>query len=68
MIPRPPTLSNSQEISTTGGAIIPGVTKLADGVDRMCKVVRKFLAFSINNVKLSITRDYVHKFMSSKET
>ncbi|KAJ9232910.1 hypothetical protein DTO169E5_7306 [Paecilomyces variotii] len=67
MIPGPRTLSNSQEISTTGGAIIPGITKFADGVDEMRKVVREFLALGIDNVKLSMTGDYVHEFMGSKE-
>ncbi|KAJ9295851.1 hypothetical protein DTO271G3_5874 [Paecilomyces variotii] len=68
MIPGPRTLSNSQEISTTGGAIIPGIAKFADGVDEMRKVVREFLALGIDNVKLSMTGDYVHEFMGSKET
>lgn len=68
MIPGPRTLSNSQEISTTGGAIIPSITKFADGVDEMRRVVREFLALGIDNVKLSMTGDYVHEFMGSEET
>ncbi|KAL1846428.1 hypothetical protein Plec18167_001476 [Paecilomyces lecythidis] len=68
MIPGPRTLSNSQEISTTGGAIVPGITKFADGVNEMRKVVREFLALGIDNVKLSMTGDYVHEFMGSEET
>ncbi|KAJ9248122.1 hypothetical protein DTO207G8_7563 [Paecilomyces variotii] len=68
MITGPRTLSNSQETSTTGGAIIPGITKFADGVHEMRKVVPEFLALGIDNVKLSMTGDYVHEFMGSKET
>jgi imidazolonepropionase-like amidohydrolase len=68
MIPGPRTLSNSQEISTTGGAIVPSVTKFADGVDEMRRVVREFLALGIDNIKLSMTGDYIHEFMGSEET
>lgn len=68
MIPGPRTLANSQEISTTGGAIVPVVTKFADGVDEMRKVVREFLSLGVDNVKLSMTGDYIHEFMGSEET
>ncbi|KAJ5805291.1 Xaa-Pro dipeptidase [Penicillium riverlandense] len=68
MIPGPRTLSNSQEISTTGGAIVPSITKFADGVDEMRRVVREFLALGIDNIKLSMTGDYIHEFMGSEET
>lgn len=68
MIPGPRTLSNSQEISTTGGAIVPSITKFADGVDEMRRVVREFLSLGIDNIKISMTGDYIHEFMGSEET
>ncbi|KAI1608072.1 hypothetical protein EDD36DRAFT_412363 [Exophiala viscosa] len=68
MIPGPRTLSNCQEISTTGGAIVPSITRFADGEDEMRKVVREFLSYGVDNVKLSMTGDYVHEFMGSEET
>src|SRR6266536_3223512 len=68
MIPGPRTLANAQEISTTGGAIIESITKFADGVDEMRKVVREFLSLGVDNIKLSMTGDYVHEFMGSEET
>lgn len=68
MIPGPRTLANSQEISTTGGAIIESITKFADGPQQMRKVVREFLSLGIDNVKLSMTGDYIHATMGAEET
>ena len=68
MIPGPRTLSNCQEISTTGGAIVPSVTRYADGADEMRKAVREFMLLGADNLKLSMTGDYVHETMGSEET
>ncbi|EXJ83057.1 hypothetical protein A1O1_06675 [Capronia coronata CBS 617.96] len=68
MIPGPRTLSNCQEITTTGGAIVPSISKFADGEDAMRKVVREFIAYGVDNIKLSMTGDYVHPTMGSTET
>jgi imidazolonepropionase-like amidohydrolase len=68
MIPGPRTLSNSQEITTTGGAIIPSISKYADGPDSMRQAVREFCSLGIDNVKLSMTGDYIHETMGSEET
>ena len=68
MIPGPRILSNGQEISTTGGAIVPSVTKFADGVDEMRKVVRQFCALGVDNIKISMTGDEIHETMRAEET
>ena len=68
MIPGPRILANGQEISTTGGAIVPSVTKFADGVDEMRKVVRQFCALGVDNIKLSMTGDEIHETMRAEET
>jgi len=68
MIPGPRILVNSQEISTTGGAIVLSITKFADGPEQMRKVAREFLALGVDNIKLSMTGDYIHESMSSQET
>ncbi|KAI0423474.1 hypothetical protein F5Y09DRAFT_336553 [Xylaria sp. FL1042] len=68
MIPGPRTLASCQEITTTGGAIIPSISKYADGEDGMRKAVREFVSLGIDNIKLSMTGDYVHETMGAKET
>ena len=68
MIPGPRMLANGQEISTTGGAIVPSVTRYADGVDEMRKAVRYFCSLGVDNVKLSMTGDEIHDTMRSEET
>lgn len=68
MIPGPRVLSNCQEITTTGGAIIPSISRYADGADAMRKAVREIIELGIDNIKLSMTGDYVHETMGSKET
>ncbi|KAF6219069.1 hypothetical protein HO133_005613 [Letharia lupina] len=68
MIPGPRMLANGQEISTTGGAIVPSVTRYADGVDEMRKAVRYFCSLGVDNIKLSMTGDEIHETMRSEET
>ena len=68
MIPGPRTLSNCQEITTTGGAIIESISKFADGPHQMRQVAREFLSLGVDNIKLSMTGDYVHETMGSQET
>ncbi|KAI0883741.1 composite domain of metallo-dependent hydrolase [Annulohypoxylon maeteangense] len=68
MIPGPRTLSNCQEITTTGGAIIPSISRYADGADEMRRAVREFIELGVDNIKLSMTGDYVHETMGSEET
>ncbi|KAI0544059.1 composite domain of metallo-dependent hydrolase [Xylaria curta] len=68
MIPGPRTLASCQEITTTGGAIIPSISKFADGEDAMRRVVREFVSLGIDNIKLSMTGDYVHETMGADET
>ena len=68
MIPGPRILANGQEISTTGGAIVPSVTRYADGVDEMRKAVRYFCSLGVDNLKLSMTGDEIHDTMRSEET
>jgi imidazolonepropionase-like amidohydrolase len=68
MIPGPRTLSNCMEITTTGGAIVPSISRFADGADEMRKVVREFCSLGVDNIKLSMTGDCVHETMGSEET
>lgn len=68
MVPGPRMLSNGQEISTTGGAIVPSVTKYADGPDGMRRVVREFCSLGVDNLKLSMTGDEIHETMRAEET
>lgn len=68
LIPGPRTLANGQEIATTGGAIVPGITRHADGPDDMRKAVREFISIGVDNVKLSMTGDDIHETMRSEET
>lgn len=68
LIPGPRILANGQEISTTGGAIVPSVTKFADGVDAMRRAVREFCSMGVDNLKLSMTGDEIHDTMRSEET
>ena len=68
MIPGPRTLANCQEITTTGGAIIPSISHYADGEDAMRKTVRHFVELGADNIKLSMTGDYVHPTMGATET
>ncbi|EXJ65186.1 hypothetical protein A1O7_01526 [Cladophialophora yegresii CBS 114405] len=68
MIPGPRTVASCQEITTTGGAIIPSISKYADGEDAMRKTVREFVELGADNIKLSMTGDYVHPTMGSTET
>lgn len=67
-LPGPRTLANCQEITTTGGAIVPSISRYADGPDMMRKIVREFIELGVDNVKLSMTGDYVHDTMGSEET
>lgn len=68
MIPGPRSLANCQEITTTGGAIVPSISKHADGEDGMRKAVREFISLGVDNIKLSMTGDYIHETMGSEET
>ncbi|KAI1362828.1 hypothetical protein F5Y08DRAFT_259373 [Xylaria arbuscula] len=68
MIPGPRTLASCQEITTTGGAIIPSISKMADGADAMRGAVRESISLGIDNIKLSMTGDYVHETMGAEET
>lgn len=68
MIPGPRTLANCQEITTSAGAIIPSISRYADGEEGMRKAVREGIELGADNIKLSMTGDYVHPTMGAKET
>lgn len=68
LIPGPRTLTNCQEIATTGGAIVDSISRTADGPDEIRKVVREFIALGVDNIKLNMTGDYAHPTMGAKET
>lgn len=63
LIPGPRSLANCQEITTTGGAIVPSISQFADGPDAMRQVVRKSIELGADNIKLSMTGDYTHETM-----
>ncbi|RAK96829.1 uncharacterized protein BO80DRAFT_428818 [Aspergillus ibericus CBS 121593] len=67
-IPGPRTLANVPEITTTGGAIIPDISRYADGPHEMRKVVREFIELGADNIKLSMTGDNIVENMPSEET
>ncbi|KAI1741291.1 composite domain of metallo-dependent hydrolase [Xylaria scruposa] len=68
LIPGPRTLANCQEIATTGGAIVPSISRFADGADEVRKVVREFISLGADNIKLNMTGDYAHPTMGAEET
>ncbi|KAI1088912.1 composite domain of metallo-dependent hydrolase [Rostrohypoxylon terebratum] len=68
IIPGPRTLASCQEVTTTGGAIIPSISRYADGADAMRRVVREFVELGVDNIKLSMTGDYSHPTMGAEET
>ena len=68
MIDGPRTLASCQEVTTTGGAIIPSISRYADGEDGMRRTVREFIELGADNIKLSMTGDYVHPTMPAEET
>jgi imidazolonepropionase-like amidohydrolase len=68
MIDGPRTLASCQEVTTTGGAIIPSISRYADGEDGMRRTVRDFIELGADNIKLSMTGDYVHPTMPAEET
>lgn len=68
IIPGPRTLANTPEITTTGGAIVPSISRYADGPHEMRKIVREFILLGADNIKLSMTGDDIHETMRSEET
>ncbi|KAJ0413418.1 hypothetical protein BJY00DRAFT_319815 [Aspergillus carlsbadensis] len=64
----PRILASTPEITTTGGAIVPSISRYADGPSEMRKTVREFILLGTDNVKLSMTGDDIHEYMRSEET
>ncbi|PYH45566.1 uncharacterized protein BP01DRAFT_44023 [Aspergillus saccharolyticus JOP 1030-1] len=68
LISGPRTLANCSEVTKPGGAIVPKISRYADGPEEMRKVVREFVQLGADNIKLSMTGDNVHPTMPSEET
>lgn len=68
MIPGPRTLANTPEITTTGGAIVPSISRYADGPTQMRERVREFIELGADNIKLSMSGDDIHPTMPSTDT
>ncbi|KAB8232370.1 hypothetical protein BDV23DRAFT_149449 [Aspergillus alliaceus] len=68
MIPGPRSLANAPEITTTGGAIVPDISRNADGPHEMRKRVREFIQLGADNIKLSMSGDDMNPTMPSTET
>ncbi|PYI31311.1 composite domain of metallo-dependent hydrolase [Aspergillus indologenus CBS 114.80] len=68
LIPGPRTLANCPELTKPDGAIVPQISRYADGPEEMRKMVREFVELGADNIKLSMTGDNVHPTMPSEET
>ncbi|PWY74277.1 hypothetical protein BO70DRAFT_364271 [Aspergillus heteromorphus CBS 117.55] len=68
LIPGPRSLANAPEITTTGGAIAPSISRYADGPYEMRKAVREAIELGADNVKLSMTGDNFVDDMPSQDT
>src|SRR5690606_23187023 len=58
-IPGPRYLANGREIAVTGGALVKGITKFADGPEGMRKAVRELIDLGVDQVKLSMTGEEI---------
>ena len=67
-IPGPRYLANGQEIATTAGDLVPGITQIADGVEEMRKVVRETIGLGVDQIKLSISGEEITGTKAATDT
>lgn len=67
-VPGPRYLANGQEIATTAGELVPGITQVADGVEEMRKVVRETIGLGVDQIKLSISGEEITGTQAATDT
>lgn len=67
-IPGPRYLANGREIAVTGGALVKGITKFADGPEGMRKAVRELIDLGVDQVKLSMTGEEITGSQRAEDT
>lgn len=73
-IPGPRYLAAGQEIATTSGDLVAGITQYADGPEEMRKVVRRTIELGVDTIKLSMSGEEItgkqrasHNYFSEEE-
>ncbi|HVV18970.1 MAG TPA: amidohydrolase family protein [Pseudonocardiaceae bacterium] len=67
-IPGPRYLANGREIAVTGGALVKGITKFADGPEGMRKAVRELIEIGVDQIKLSMTGEEITGTQRAEDT
>lgn len=67
-VPGPRYLANGPEIAVTGGALVPSITKLADGPDAMRLAVRELVSLGVDQIKLSISGEEITGTLHADDT
>ncbi|MBC3192837.1 amidohydrolase family protein [Pseudonocardia sp. C8] len=67
-IPGPRYLANGPEIAVTGGALVKGITKFADGPEGMRKAVRELIEIGVDQIKLSMTGEEITGTQRAEDT
>ncbi|MFV0458292.1 MAG: amidohydrolase family protein [Actinomycetales bacterium] len=66
--PGPRYLANGREIAVTGGSLVKGITKFADGADGMRKAVRELVDIGVDQIKLSMTGEEITGTQRAEDT
>lgn len=73
-LPGPRYLAAGQEIATTSGDLVPGITQYADGPEEIRKVVRRTIELGVDTIKLSMSGEEItgkqraaHNYFSAEE-
>lgn len=61
-------LANGPEIAVTGGALVKGITKFADGPEGMRKAVRELIEIGVDQIKLSMTGEEITGTQHAEDT
>lgn len=67
-VPGPRYLANGPEIAVTGGALVKGITKFADGPAGMRKAVRELIEIGVDQIKLSMTGEEITGSQRAEDT
>ncbi|WP_060930025.1 metal-dependent hydrolase family protein [Granulicoccus phenolivorans] len=66
--PGPRYLANGPEIAVTGGALIPSITKFADGAEGMRLAVRELVGLGVDQIKLSMSGEEITGTLHADDT
>lgn len=66
--PGPRYLANGPEISVTGGELVTGITRFADGPEEMRKTVRQLIEIGVDQIKLSMTGEELTGTQRAEDT